>query len=67
MGISEKEKFVIAYIFDNIKCYQVTRTLLGKYNLYKITDGMYQKITTSDTPSEFYNIALKDRSESNGN
>ena len=62
MKISKQEKIVLSYIFEGIKCYIVTRNILGKYTLYKIINDDYQKLKTADTPIEFDEIVEKDRS-----
>ena len=63
MKISKQEKIVLSYIFEGIKCYIVTRNILGKYTLYKIINDDYQKLKTADTPIEFDEIVEKDRSK----
>lgn len=61
MKIPKQEQIVLTYVFDGIDCYIVTRTLIGKYVLYKIIGGDYQKLKTADSPLEFDKIVEKDR------
>lgn len=61
MKISKNEKILLTYVFEGADCYIVTRSILGKYTLYKITDGDYQKIKTAETPLEFDRVVEKDR------
>lgn len=61
MKIPQQETIVVTYLYEGIKCYVVTRTLLGKYVLYKIMDNDYQKIKTADSPIKFDEIVEKDR------
>ena len=53
----------MTYVFEDIKCYAVTRNALGKYVLYKIIDDDYQKLKTAESPMEFDKIVEKDRSK----
>ena len=62
MKIPKQEKIVLTYIFEGIKCYVVTRSIIGRYALYKIIDDDYQKLKTAETPIEFDEIVEKDRS-----
>lgn len=61
MKIPKNEKIVLAYIFENIKRYAVTRNTMGRYILYKVIDNNYQKMKTAETPLEFDEIVEKDR------
>lgn len=63
MKISKQEKIVMRYVFEGIECYAVTRNVLGKYTLYKITNGNYQKLKISETPIDFDEVVEKDRSK----
>ena len=63
MKISKHEKILMTYVFDDIKCYAVTRDVLGRYTLYKIVENDYQKLKTAETPMEFDEIVKKDRSK----
>ena len=63
MKIPKQETIVLTYLFEGVKCYIVTRNLLGKYVLYKIMDNDYQKLKTADTPVKFDEIVEKDRSK----
>ena len=64
MKIPNTEKIVVSYVCGDVKDYIATyHPLKGKYTLYKIIDGDYQKIKISDTPIEFDDIIEKDRSE----
>ena len=63
MKIPKNEDILLTYIFDGIESYTVTRNILGKYILYKIVDGDYQKLKTADTAADFDNIVKKDRSK----
>ena len=53
----------MTYVFDDVKCYAVTRDVLGRYTLYKIVENDYQKLKTAETPMEFDEIVKKDRSK----
>ena len=61
MKISNKERIMVSYIFEGITEYVATRTILGKYILYKKTNDDYKKIKTSDNPLEFDSIIEKER------
>ena len=63
MKISKQEKIVHTFIFDGIKCYVITRNILGKYTLYKIIESDYQKLKSAETPIGFEEIIEKDRSK----
>lgn len=64
MKIPTNEKIAVTYIFEGIKEYIITRnTYNGKFMLYRIVDGDYQKLKTADTPVEFDKIVEKDRSK----
>lgn len=64
MKIPNNEKIVVNYVYEGIKDYIATYHLIkGKYTLYKITDGDYQRIKISDTPIGFDEIIKKDRSK----
>lgn len=63
MKISKNEKIVLTYVFEEVECYTVTQSTLGKYTLYKIIDGDYQKMRTSESPLEFDKVVEKDRSK----
>lgn len=63
MKIPKQEKIVLTYIFEGIKCYVVTRSIIGRYVLYKIIDDDYQKLKTAETPIDFDEIVEKDRSK----
>lgn len=64
MKIPSNEKIAVNYVCGGIKDYIATyHPLKGKYTLYKITDGDYQKLKTAETPIEFDEIVEKDRSE----
>lgn len=63
MKIPSQEKIVLTYVFEDIKCYVVTRSILGKYALYKIVGDDYQKLKTANTPLEFDDIVEEDWSE----
>ena len=59
MKIPKNEKIVLTYVFEGVKCYVATQNTLGKYTLYKITDGDYQKVKTAESPSEFDRVVYK--------
>lgn len=61
MNIPKQEKIMTTYIFDGVKCYLETRNAAGKYVLYKILNNDYQKLKTSETPVDFYEVIKKDR------
>lgn len=61
MKIPKNEMTVLTYVFDGVDCYAVTRNILGKYTLYKITDNDYQKLRTAESPLEFDKLVEKDR------
>jgi hypothetical protein len=63
MKISKHEKILMTYVFEDIKCYAVTRDVLGRYTLYKILGDDYQKLKTAETPLDFDEIVKKDRSK----
>ena len=54
MKIPNNEKIVMSYVFEGVKCYLVTQNALkGKFTLYKIINGDYQKTMTANSPLEF--------------
>ena len=61
MKIPKNEQILLTYVFEGVDCYTVTRNILGKYTLYKITDGDYQKIKTAESPEDFDRVVKKDR------
>ena len=61
MQIPKNETISVTYIFDDIKCYIVTRNTTDKYTLYKILNNDYQKLKTSSTPVDFDEVIKKDR------
>lgn len=61
MKIPKNEKIVLTYVFKGVDCYIVTRNILEKYTLYKITNDDCQKIKTSESPLEFDRVVEKDR------
>lgn len=62
MKIPVSEKIAVTYIFEGVKGYIATHNALkGKFMLYKIVDGDYQKLKTANTPVEFDEIVKKDR------
>lgn len=61
MKIPKNEQKLLTYVFEGVDCYTVTRNILGKYTLYKITDGDYQKIKTAESPEDFDRVIEKDR------
>ena len=63
MKIPKQEKILQTYIFEGVKCYTITRNMLGRYILYKIVNDDYQKLKTADTPIKFEEIIEKDRGE----
>ena len=64
MKIPSNEKIAVNYMFEGVKEYISTySTLKGKYMLYKIIDGDYQKLKTAETPIDFDDIVKKDRSK----
>lgn len=63
MKIPKNENIMVTYVFEGISCYTITRNILGKYILYKITDGDYQKLKTAESPLDFDEIVKKDRSK----
>ena len=64
MKIPSSEKIVVTYVFEDVKCYIATHNALkGKYTLYKIIDGDYQRLKIANTPLEFDEIIKKDRSK----
>lgn len=63
MKIPSQEQIVLTYVFDDIKCYVVTRSILGKYILYRIVGDDYEKLKTANTPLEFDDIVEGDWSE----
>ena len=64
MKIPSSEKIVITYVFEDVKCYIATHNVLkGKFTLYKIIDGDYQRLKIANTPLEFDEIIKKDRSK----
>ena len=63
MKIPKNENIMVTYVFEGINCYTITRNIRGKYVLYKITDGDYQKLKTAESPLDFDEIVKKDRSK----
>lgn len=64
MRIPANEKLVVTYTYEGIKEYVVTHNVLrGKFILYKIIDGDYQRLKIADTPVEFDELVEKDRSK----
>jgi hypothetical protein len=61
MKIPKNERALLTYVFEGVDCYTVTRNILGKYTLYKITDGNYQKIKTAESAEDFDRVVEKDR------
>ena len=61
MKIPKNEQQLLTYVFEGVDCYTVTRNILGKYTLYKITDGDHQKIKTAESPEDFDRVVEKDR------
>ena len=61
MKIPKQEEIVMTYVFEGVKCYVITRSLLRQYTLYKIIGDDYKKLKTADTPIEFDKIVEKDR------
>ena len=63
MKIPTGEKIVITYLFSGVKEYIVTQNMLkGKFVLYKILAGGYERIHTANSPAGFQEIAEQDRS-----
>ena len=55
---------MVTYLFDGVAEYITTRNAIkGKYTLYKVNNGDYQKIKTDNTPIEFDEIIEKNRSK----
>ena len=64
MKIPSSEKIMVTYLFDGVAEYIATRNAIkGKYTLYKVNNGDYQKIKTDNTPIEFDEIVEKNRSK----
>jgi hypothetical protein len=63
MKIPKHEKILMTYVFEDVKCYAVTRDAFGRYTLYKIVEDDYQKLKTAETPMGFDEIVKKDRSK----
>ena len=62
MKIPSNEKIVVTYISEGIKDYIITHDpYRHKFILYKIVDGDYRKLGSSDTPIGFDEIVEKDR------
>ena len=62
MKIPKQEEIVMTYVFEGVKSYVVTCSLLRQYTLYKILgDDDYKKLKTADSPIEFDKIVEKDR------
>ena len=61
MKIPKNEQRLLTYVFEDVDCYTVTRNILGKYTLYKITDGDYQKMKTAESAEDFDRVVEKDR------
>lgn len=66
MKISKNETILLTYVFEGIDAYTVTRNSVGKYTLYKIINGDYQKLKCDNSASKFDEIVNKDRSKQNG-
>jgi hypothetical protein len=62
MKIPKNETVLQTYVFDGIECYAITRNMVGRYTLYKATNGDYQKMKMSESPLEFDKVIEKDRS-----
>ena len=64
MKIPSVEKIVVNYVFEGVKEYIATQnTFGGKFTLYKIIDGDYQRLKVADSPVSFDEIVEKDRSK----
>ena len=64
MKIPSNEKIVASYVFEGVKCYSVTQNALkGKFTLYKIINGDYQKMMTANSPLEFDGAIKRDRNK----
>ena len=64
MRVPTNEKIVVTYMLDGVADYVCTRNAIkGKYTLYKVNNGDYQKIKTDNTPIEFDEIVEKNRSK----
>ena len=61
MKFPKNEMIVLTYVFDGTSCYSVTRNMLGKYTLYKIINGDYQKLKIAESPLEFDKVVERDR------
>lgn len=62
MKIPKNEKSMVSHVFDGVKCYITTQnTVNGKFNLYKVINNDYEKISTADTPLKFDEVIAKDR------
>ena len=61
MKIPKNEQRLLTYVFEGVECYTVTRNILGKYTLYKITDGDYQKMKTAESAEDFDRVVYNDR------
>ncbi len=62
MKIPKNEKSMVSHVFDGVKCYVTTlNTVNGKFNLYKVINNDYEKISTADTPLKFDEVIAKDR------
>ena len=64
MKISTSEKIMESYLFEGVKEYVVTQNVIkGKFTLYKIIEGGYERITTANSPAGFIEVAEQDRSK----
>ena len=63
MKLSKKEQVLRVYKYDDVDCYAVTRNASGQYTLYRIIDGDYQKMKTSESAANFTQLVEKDRGE----
>lgn len=61
MKIPKNERIMLTYVFEGVDGYTVTQNTLGKYTLYKVMDGDYQKIKTAESPEGFDRVVYKDR------
>ena len=63
MKIPKNEKILLTYVFEGVDCYTVTRNILEKYTLYKLTNNDWQKLKTSESAVDFDELIKKDRSK----
>lgn len=63
MKTPKNETTVLAYVFEGVVCYVITRNIIGKYTLYKIIGDDYQRIKVAESPMEFDKLVEKDRSK----